>query len=66
MLRVPHCLDNQLTDGGKVVSPTHRLFVLCVCIYIYIYTTQIYIYIIEVIICVYDRLCGLVVRPPGC
>jgi hypothetical protein len=23
MLRIPHCLDNQLTDGGKVVSPTH-------------------------------------------
>jgi hypothetical protein len=24
MLRIPHCLDNQLTDGGKVASPTHR------------------------------------------
>jgi hypothetical protein len=24
MLRIRHCLDNQLTDGGKVVSPTHR------------------------------------------
>jgi hypothetical protein len=24
MLRVPHCLDNRLTDAGKVVSPTHR------------------------------------------
>jgi hypothetical protein len=24
MLRIPHFLDNQLTDGGKVVSPTHR------------------------------------------
>jgi hypothetical protein len=23
MLRIPHCLDNRLTDGGKVVSPTH-------------------------------------------
>jgi hypothetical protein len=23
VLRIPHCLDNQLTDGGKVVSPTH-------------------------------------------
>jgi hypothetical protein len=23
MLRIPHCLDNQLIDGGKVVSPTH-------------------------------------------
>jgi hypothetical protein len=23
MLRIPHCLDNLLTDGGKVVSPTH-------------------------------------------
>jgi hypothetical protein len=23
MLRSPHCLDNRLTDGGKVVSPTH-------------------------------------------
>jgi hypothetical protein len=24
MLRIPHCLDNRLTDGGKIVSPTHR------------------------------------------
>jgi hypothetical protein len=24
MLRVPHCLDNLLIDGGKVVSPSHR------------------------------------------
>jgi hypothetical protein len=24
MFRIPHCLDNRLTDGGKVVSPTHR------------------------------------------
>jgi hypothetical protein len=24
MLRMPPCLDNRLTDGGKVVSPTHR------------------------------------------
>jgi hypothetical protein len=24
MLRIPHCLDNRLVDGGKVVSPTHR------------------------------------------
>jgi hypothetical protein len=24
MLRIPHCLENWLTDGGKVVSPTHR------------------------------------------
>jgi hypothetical protein len=23
MLRIPHCLDNQLTDGGKVVDSTH-------------------------------------------
>jgi hypothetical protein len=23
MLRSPRCLDNQLTDGGKVVSPRH-------------------------------------------
>jgi hypothetical protein len=23
MLRIPHCLDTLLTDGGKVVSPTH-------------------------------------------
>jgi hypothetical protein len=23
MLRIPHCQDNRLTDGGKVVSPTH-------------------------------------------
>jgi hypothetical protein len=25
-LRIPHCLDNRLTDGGRFVSPT-RLFV---------------------------------------
>jgi hypothetical protein len=24
MLRIPHCLDNRLTDGGKIVSPTLR------------------------------------------
>jgi hypothetical protein len=24
MLRIPHCLDNRLTDDGNVVSPTHR------------------------------------------
>jgi hypothetical protein len=24
ILRIPHCLDSRLTDGGKVVSPTHR------------------------------------------
>jgi hypothetical protein len=24
MLRNQHCLDNRLTDGGKVVSSTHR------------------------------------------
>jgi hypothetical protein len=24
MLRTPHCLDSLLTDGGKVVSPTHQ------------------------------------------
>jgi hypothetical protein len=24
MLRIPHSLDSQLTDGGKVVSLTHR------------------------------------------
>jgi hypothetical protein len=24
MLRIPHYLDNRLTDGGKVTSPTHR------------------------------------------
>jgi hypothetical protein len=23
MWRIPHYLDNRLTDGGKVVSPTH-------------------------------------------
>jgi hypothetical protein len=22
MLRIPHCLDNRLTDGGKIASPT--------------------------------------------
>jgi hypothetical protein len=24
MLRIPHCLDNRLTDGGKVVRPMYR------------------------------------------
>jgi hypothetical protein len=24
MLRIPHCLDNRLIDGGKVVSPTNQ------------------------------------------
>jgi hypothetical protein len=24
MLRIPHCIDIGLTDGGKVVSLTHR------------------------------------------
>jgi hypothetical protein len=24
MLTIPHCLDNRLIDGGKVVNPTHR------------------------------------------
>jgi hypothetical protein len=24
MLRIPHCLDTQFTDGSKFVSPTHR------------------------------------------
>jgi hypothetical protein len=24
MLRIPHCLDNRLTDGGKVLSLTHQ------------------------------------------
>jgi hypothetical protein len=24
MLRMPHCLDSRLTDGGKVVSTTSR------------------------------------------
>jgi hypothetical protein len=24
MLRIPHCLDNRLTDGCAVVSPTHQ------------------------------------------
>jgi hypothetical protein len=23
MLRIPNCLDNRFTDGGKIVSPTH-------------------------------------------
>jgi hypothetical protein len=25
MLRIPHCLDSRLTDGGKFVSLTHVL-----------------------------------------
>jgi hypothetical protein len=24
MLRIPHCLDNRLINGGMVVSPTHQ------------------------------------------
>jgi hypothetical protein len=24
MLRIPHCLDSRLTDGGEVLSPEHR------------------------------------------
>jgi hypothetical protein len=24
MVRIPHCLDNRLTVGGKVVRPTHQ------------------------------------------
>jgi hypothetical protein len=24
MLKITHCLDNRLRDGGNVVSPTHR------------------------------------------
>jgi hypothetical protein len=24
MLRIPHCLDSRLADGGEAVSPTHR------------------------------------------
>jgi hypothetical protein len=24
MLRIPHCLDNLITDGDKSVSPAHR------------------------------------------
>jgi hypothetical protein len=24
MLRIPHCLDNRLIDGGKFLSPTHQ------------------------------------------
>jgi hypothetical protein len=24
MLRIPYCIDNRPTNGGKVVSPTHR------------------------------------------
>jgi hypothetical protein len=24
MLRIAHCLDSRLTDGGKVVCPTHQ------------------------------------------
>jgi hypothetical protein len=24
MLRIPHCLDNRLKDGGNFISPTHQ------------------------------------------
>jgi hypothetical protein len=29
MLKIPHCLDNQLTDGSKVVSPTQPATLYC-------------------------------------
>jgi hypothetical protein len=25
MLGIPHCIDNRLTDSGKVICPMHRL-----------------------------------------
>jgi hypothetical protein len=27
MLRIPHCLYSRLTDSGKVVSPTHPIYI---------------------------------------
>jgi hypothetical protein len=24
MLRIPHCLDSRVTDGGKGIIPTHQ------------------------------------------
>jgi hypothetical protein len=52
MLRITHCLDNQLTDGGKVVSPTHP-------------HTLLHRNIIFLLLVLIDRLCGLVVRVLG-
>jgi hypothetical protein len=51
MLRMPNCVDNRFTDGGKVVSPTHRPhFTPLKHYYFYVSGT---------------RLCGLVVRVLG-
>jgi hypothetical protein len=31
MIRIPHCLDNRLTDGGKVVRARGSLVVKALC-----------------------------------
>jgi hypothetical protein len=54
MLRIPHCLDNRLTNGSKVVSPTHwPHFTPHKHYYFYVSGTH------------FDHLCGLVVRVLG-
>jgi hypothetical protein len=35
MLRIPHCLDSWLTDGGTVVSPMHWLLSIPLKLYLY-------------------------------
>jgi hypothetical protein len=47
---LPHCLDNRLTDGGKVVNRTCRIKLNVIIVNIHKRR---------------DRLCGLVVRVPG-
>jgi hypothetical protein len=53
MLRIPHCIDNRLTDGGKVVSLTHRPRSAIQKSYFSTSGT------------LFDRLCGLVLRVIG-
>jgi hypothetical protein len=53
MVKIPHCTDSWLTDGGKVVSPTQLPRS----------TPQKHDFLLLVLIS--DRLCGLVVRVLG-
>jgi hypothetical protein len=52
MLRIAHCLDNRLTDGGKIVSLTRTLLPRNIIIFMFL-------------VLISDRLCGLVVRVHG-
>jgi hypothetical protein len=55
MLRIPHCLDNRLTDGCKVVSPTHRpLF----------YSPETF-FMLLVLISVRGSIANKIIRNPG-